>query len=362
MPWAFGSARGGHGGGGVAAGGATHLAFSVQPTNVVVNSVISPTVQVQALRGDGSVDTSFSGTITIARGAGASNLTGTLSQTAVVGVANFNDLALNTIETGDTLVATAAALTSATSSTFNVTSSGASPILVEDFSTYTSTSNMQADPRGIYSLTEDVPVGGGPDTNGGQFVLDTTVGYPTYGLTQSMRMDYGPTGNSSGPGDYQVTRDLKFPSTQTEVWVESVEKGSSTFTIDAWPGYAGQKAWKHFFGRINGASGRFSTGSIGRWVSEYPPGGQELDTGTYAQTHDPGDNTWHVFRYHWKVGSSGILQVWMDGVKKVDTGTVSVSGTNIYGLSIGQTFNNGPIQNMSYWWGSFRIYNTNPGW
>lgn len=245
-------------------------------------------------------------------------------------------------------------LTVAESQTVTATGGAPNSWFAENFDTYTSTANMLSDPRGVYSLGEDV--------NTGQMVLDKTVGYTTYGLTQSMRYDYVATGDSSGPGDYQVTRNLWFPNTVTDVWVESVERGSATFTVDAWPGYAGQRAWKHFFGRINGASGRFSTGSIGRWVSEYPPGGQELDTGTYAQTWDPGDNAWHKFRYHWKIGGSGILQIWMDGVKMVDTGSVSVSGTNIYGVSIGQTFNNGPIQTMSYWWGAINVYNTNPGW
>lgn len=231
---------------------------------------------------------------------------------------------------------------------------GVTPWFEEDFSTYTSTANMISDPRGIYSTFED--------QNTAQMVLDKAVGFGS--LLQSMRFDYTPTGNASGPGDFQITRDLVLPSTQAEVWVESVEKGSTGFTVAAWPGYTGAAAWKHFFGRVHpDGNGRFSTGSLStRWVSEYPPGGQELDTGTYAATHDPGDNQWHVFRYHWKCGANGALQVWQDGVLLVDQQGVNVNATDIYGISIGQTFNNGPIQNQSYWWGRIRVYITNPGW
>src|SRR4029077_12615392 len=56
--------------------------------------------------------------------------------------------------------------------------STAVPWLLEDFSSYSSTTNLLADPRGIYSVAEDV-------YSPGEIVLDPTVGYGS--SHQSMR-------------------------------------------------------------------------------------------------------------------------------------------------------------------------------
>jgi len=241
----------------------------------------------------------------------------------------------------------------------------AAPWLVEDFSTYTSTANLLSDPRGIYSTGEDV--------NTGQIVLDKTIGDTINGwhLTQSMRYDQqDQTGNVATSltgrcGSYEITRNINLPSAVTEIWVESYEKYSVGWSVNvpsSW-GCTSEPAYKHFFGRINGGTGRFSTGTLpGEWVSEYPPGGQELNTGVYSQTFDPADGRWHVFRYHWKVGASGVLQVWIDGVLRINQQGVNVQASSIYGISMGRNMNAGPSQNQSIWWGLIRVFKTNPGW
>ncbi|HTH63660.1 MAG TPA: hypothetical protein VL563_03175, partial [Gemmatimonadales bacterium] len=105
-----------------ATGVATHLAFTTQPTNVVVGSPITPAVVVTALDAANQPATSFTGSVTIGIGANPGNATlgGTLAVSAVGGAATFNDLSLNQLGTGFDLVATATGLTSATSGAFNV--------------------------------------------------------------------------------------------------------------------------------------------------------------------------------------------------------------------------------------------------
>ncbi len=68
---------------------ATHLAFTVEPTNTTAGSTITPAVQVVAQDDAGNTVTSFGGDITIALGAnpGGGTLAGTTTVAAVDGVA-----------------------------------------------------------------------------------------------------------------------------------------------------------------------------------------------------------------------------------------------------------------------------------
>ena len=102
---------------------ATHLVFTVQPTNTTAGSTISPAVRVAAQDDAGNTVTSFSGTITIALGTNPAGgtLSGTTTVTAVNGVATFSNLSIDRAGNGYTLVATAAGLTGATSAPFNIT-------------------------------------------------------------------------------------------------------------------------------------------------------------------------------------------------------------------------------------------------
>ena len=104
---------------------ATQLSFTVQPTNTLPSGTITPAVEVTALDAQGNPVSGFTGTITIAIGHDASLLgnavlSGTLTVTAVSGVARFSNLSIDQIGVGYTLRATATGLTSAESATFNI--------------------------------------------------------------------------------------------------------------------------------------------------------------------------------------------------------------------------------------------------
>jgi hypothetical protein len=87
----------------------------------VVGTAISPPVTVEVEDALGSRVTSSSASITVAKGAGPGVLSGTLSRSAVNGLATFNDLTLNTAGAYE-LTAASAPLVGTTSASFSVTS------------------------------------------------------------------------------------------------------------------------------------------------------------------------------------------------------------------------------------------------
>ncbi len=114
------------------AAGATQLVFTAQPSNGTAGSTISPAIVVTAKDALNNVATTYSGNVTLAFGAnpGGSILGGTLTVAAVSGVATFNTVLLSKAAAGYTLVATSGALTSATSSTFNMVAGPASTLAI----------------------------------------------------------------------------------------------------------------------------------------------------------------------------------------------------------------------------------------
>jgi hypothetical protein len=90
-------------------GGATHLAFTVQPTNTSPGTAIVPAVQVTAATSSGSVDPAFSNSVIVSIGTnpGGGGLSGTRTVTAVAGVATFSNLSIT--NAGKRLQLTAAA-------------------------------------------------------------------------------------------------------------------------------------------------------------------------------------------------------------------------------------------------------------
>jgi hypothetical protein len=114
----------------VALGPAVKVAFTQQPTTVVAGSLISPAVVVTVQDAGGNTVTSSNATVTLAIGTnpGGGTLSGTVSKPASSGVATFADLSINKTGNGYKLVASSAGLTSATSSTFNVTAGAAAQL------------------------------------------------------------------------------------------------------------------------------------------------------------------------------------------------------------------------------------------
>jgi|GEM_PF-2417721 len=98
---------------------ATQLILVGTPTtgNVGVNLT---TFTVEARRGDNTVDTNYTGSITITKASGPGVLSGTTSKSAVAGIATFNDLQFNTAGTV-TIAANATGLTGATSGNIVIT-------------------------------------------------------------------------------------------------------------------------------------------------------------------------------------------------------------------------------------------------
>ncbi|OLC04608.1 MAG: hypothetical protein AUH46_03985 [Gemmatimonadetes bacterium 13_1_40CM_70_15] len=110
------------GGGSSAGGPATRLAFIVTPSTASAGVTIDPAAQVAAQDSAGVTDTVFTGTVTIGLGShpDGATLTGTLTVTAVRGVATFSDLRIDRAGSGYTFTASAISLIGATSTSFTV--------------------------------------------------------------------------------------------------------------------------------------------------------------------------------------------------------------------------------------------------
>ena len=111
----------------VVPGIAQRLVFTAHPTNTTAGGAVAPAVVVTAQDSFGNTATPFTASVTMSLGAnaGGATLSGTNPVTAVDGVATFSNLRLDRAGSGYTLVATAAALTSATSQSFNVAAGSA---------------------------------------------------------------------------------------------------------------------------------------------------------------------------------------------------------------------------------------------
>jgi hypothetical protein len=107
----------------VTPGPATKVVYTQQPTAVVAGTALSPAVTVTVQDAGGNTVTSSNALITLAIGTnpGGGTLSGTVSLNAINGVATFANVSINKTGTGYRLVASSSGLTSATSSTFNVT-------------------------------------------------------------------------------------------------------------------------------------------------------------------------------------------------------------------------------------------------
>lgn len=104
----------------VVAGGGALLAFTTQPPAAQAGAPF--TVAVTMRDAQGNVATSFTGPVTVSLGnnPAQASLSGTLTRSAVAGVATFDDLVMTRAATGYTLSATAAELEPVSSVAFNV--------------------------------------------------------------------------------------------------------------------------------------------------------------------------------------------------------------------------------------------------
>lgn len=86
---------------------ATALQFSTQPSGSVSGTVFTTQPVVRAVDASGSIDTDFTETISISKKSGDGVFSGTLTVTAVAGVATFADLSYAATADGETFVLTA---------------------------------------------------------------------------------------------------------------------------------------------------------------------------------------------------------------------------------------------------------------
>ena len=107
----------------IVVGAATQLVYSAEPTNAVSTESISPAIKVQILDAGANLVGTATDSITLAinNNPGSGTLSGTLVVAAVSGEATFSDISIDKIGTGYTLDATAGGLSTATSTTFDIT-------------------------------------------------------------------------------------------------------------------------------------------------------------------------------------------------------------------------------------------------
>jgi len=112
------------------AGTPAQLIFGIQPTNAAAGAAITPAVTVRILDAGGNLVTTAANDVTMAiyTNPGGGTLSGTLTVAAVDGTAAFDNLSIDKAGTGYTLQATAADLSAATSSSFNITAGEAAQL------------------------------------------------------------------------------------------------------------------------------------------------------------------------------------------------------------------------------------------
>ena len=115
----------------ISVGAATKLAFTTQPSNAASGASLG-SIAVTVEDASGNKVTSSTASITLAIGTNAGPggvLSGTQTVSAVAGVATFPGLSINIDGTGYNLTAASGSLTGATSTNFNITSSGATKVV-----------------------------------------------------------------------------------------------------------------------------------------------------------------------------------------------------------------------------------------
>jgi hypothetical protein len=107
---------------------AAHLVFSTQPANAIAGTVLSPAPAVSVIDNKGNLVTSAANPVTVALGGSSGTvLNGSVTVSAVHGVAAFSNLSIATSGSGFTFAASSPGLVSSTSSPFNVTLPATSP-------------------------------------------------------------------------------------------------------------------------------------------------------------------------------------------------------------------------------------------
>jgi hypothetical protein len=280
--------------------------------------------------------------------------------------------------------------------------SSVTPDLEDDFSSYTSTSDLNANTAGLYEAEEH----GGPWGNWTRCVfLDQTTGVGDVvpgASSQSMSFvfpdrtnDHGATGSIDPPiceGFYVIKAVQLRPSPAvTETWMEFFVKFSTNFTSKtASLSCPSNPDWKYIFVTTNGnrfslkndtyGTGQFwdptapGQGDGDNATGSNPAGTNPVTNGYYApnNTYKTGiydtfhDDEWHRIRVHAKLATSGANGEWTvyldNHLLWNNTGITTASQTAIVGLSMGNNMNQGPDHVQTHWWGGWRIWYSDPSW
>lgn len=256
----------------------------------------------------------------------------------------------------------------------------ATPFLLEDFSTYTSTANFLANPNGFYDVSSD--------QNTQDIVLDQSVGYGT--STQSMRYDFADrtADVASRCEDYTRARALTLwppyagapgPG-RPHVWVDLWMKFSKNFTVSApasWDCASGAAYKLHAGGVFGPDKGRFmiQQGATA-WTVELPDNSAlfgpdniqgPVVKGRALLPQDLSDDQWHRWRYEMKISSApdvadGVFNGWLDDQVWFRSGPQVVNRSMIWAIGLGANMNQGPAELQSLWYGRIALYSTDPGW
>jgi hypothetical protein len=153
--------------------------FGTEPANTAAGATMAA-VTVRAEDAGGNLDTSYTGTVTIAinTNPGGGALSGTLAKAAVAGVATFSDLSINKFGVGYDFIATGS-LTSTTSNTFNITATtfdfGTEPGNTVENATMASFTVRAEDPFGTLDTTYVGSITIAIDANPGSGTLSGTL-------------------------------------------------------------------------------------------------------------------------------------------------------------------------------------------
>jgi hypothetical protein len=345
-------------------GSATQLSITTQPSGTATSgSPLSRQPVVQLRDGSGATVATSGVTVTAAIATGGGTLSGTLTATTdASGSASFSGLSISGSAGDRTLVFSATGLTSATSSTISLAAgtslgdgTGVAPVLLEDFSTYSSTADLLANPRGVWLSGEKQAT---------QYIaLDPSVGYGS--SSKSMRYDWPNVGSKAAEETIHPGF-LAIPGRLTHVWVEFVVRFKSNFSVDANVANYGKEYKLATMGDYTGGVGRWNIPEMqeGQWVSGYPGNEAGFTSGTPVPK-SIWDGQPHVFRAEAKLGPDGIFRFWIDGKLQVNkTGfATSTSHRVIDYFAPGQNLNQGPmISGMQMWWHRIAVYDRDPGW
>lgn len=256
--------------------------------------------------------------------------------------------------------------------------SGASPILTEDFSTYSSTTNWLNDPRGIYVAASD--------NNTSKMALDQTDGVDIDGYSLTQCGKYSWAAGDVGSCEITIRRKLTFANISRTMWVEWYSKFSTSgndgkFGVCPSSVCTGKNCdYKTIFfnpyasGTPDGGRSQVNFGTFGDKVRPANPDG--INVYNAHDLRDGGgnninswDGSWHKHRV--KVvtettsgAGDGAIQYSYDGTLQVNqTGlTLNKNWDGWNRVTLGANMNRGPERAMSMKWGRVAVYDSDPAW